>query len=144
MSEDSGASLPPYVLDVSVIAAIARDDYDVMTLVQHLDARGRPLVIPVLAMTAAALDMRTDDTEAILHGLEQLGGAAVASLEDAEQAVKLATVIARTDLDPWDAHVAMVADTEVCSILTADAGKWRPHLSELAEPLHIIEIAEPE
>jgi hypothetical protein len=33
-----------------------------------------------------------------------------AALRDAEQAVRLAAVIARTGLDPWDAHVAAVAD----------------------------------
>ena len=31
-----------------------------MTLVQELDARGRPLVIPALAVTGASLDIRSD------------------------------------------------------------------------------------
>ena len=63
---------------------------------------------------------------------------------DAEQAVRLAAVIARTELDPWDAHVAAVADASVCPILTLDAGKWRQHSGDLREPLHIIEIADPD
>jgi len=56
----------------------------------------------------------------------------------------LAAVIARTGLDPWDAHVAAVADASVCPILTLDAGKWRQHSGDLDEPLHIIEIADPD
>jgi predicted nucleic acid-binding protein len=131
------------VLDVSVLVGVARDDHGVMSLIQRLDAAGRPLVIPVLAMTAGSLDIRSDDTEALLHGLEQLGNAMTASLQDAEQAVRLAEVIARTGLDLWDSHVAAVADAAVCPVLTLDGEKWRQHTSDLDEPLHIIEIANP-
>jgi hypothetical protein len=88
VSEDSGAVPAPYVLDVSVLTAITRGDYGIMTFIQQLDASGQPLVIPVLAMTGAALDLRSDDTEAILHGLERLGNAMVAPLRDGEQAAR--------------------------------------------------------
>jgi hypothetical protein len=84
-----------------------------MTFVQELDASGRPLVLPVLALTGASLDVRTEDADDLLEGLERLGNAEVAPLRDAEQAARLAAVIARTGLDPWDAHVAAVADTAV-------------------------------
>ncbi|MGH3418125.1 MAG: hypothetical protein ACRDOD_00800 [Streptosporangiaceae bacterium] len=144
MSEDSGATPAPYVLDVSVLTEVTRGDYGIMTFIQQLDASGQPLVIPVLAMTGATLDLRSEDTEAILHGLERLGNAMVAPLRDAEQAARLAVVIVATGLDPWDAHVAAVADAAVCPVLTLDAGKWRGHLSDLTEPLHIIEIADPD
>jgi hypothetical protein len=115
-----------------------------MSLIQHLDALGRPLVVSVLAMTAASLDMRTDDTEPLLHGITQLGNAMTAPLADAEQAVALADVISRTGLDPWDAHVAAIADASVCPILTLDGAKLRPHLNDLDEPLHIIEVTDPD
>lgn len=144
MSEDGGAAPAPYVLDVSVLTAITRGDYGIMTFIQQLDASGQPLVIPVLAMTGATLDLRSDDTEAILHGLERLGNAMVAPLRDAEQAARLAAVIAATGLDPWDAHVAAVADASVCPVLTPDAAKWREHAGDLDEPLHVIEIADPD
>jgi hypothetical protein len=101
-------------------------------------------VIPALAIVAASLDLRSDDTEAILHGLERLGSAMIAPLRDAEQAVRLAAVIARTGLDPWDAHVAAVADAAVCPVLTLDAARWREHAADLDEPLHFIEIADPD
>ncbi len=143
MSEDSGAAPAPYVLDVSVLTAITRGDYGIMTFIQGLDASGQPLVIPALAIVAASLDLRSDDTEAILHGLERLGTVMIAPLRDAEQAVRLAAVIARTGLDPWDAHVAAVADAAVCPILTLDAAMWREHAADLDEPLHVIEIADP-
>jgi len=144
VSEDSGAAPAPYVLDVSVLTAITRGDYGIMTFIQGLDASGQPLVIPALAIVAASLDLRSDDTEAILHGLERLGSAMIAPLRDAEQAVRLAAVIARTGLDPWDAHVAAVADAAVCPILTLDAAGWREHAADLDEPLHFIEIADPD
>ena len=143
MSEDSGATSPPYIVDLSVAVAVARFDASVMTLIQGYDARGQPLVIPVLALTGASLDVRTEDADDLLEGLERLGNADVAPLRDAEQAARLAAVIARTGLDPWDAHVAAVADAAICPILTLDAAKWLQHSGDLDEPLHVIEIADP-
>jgi predicted nucleic acid-binding protein len=115
-----------------------------MTLLQGYEADGQPLILPVLAVTAASLDMRSEDAEAILHGLERLENAMAAPVRDAEQAVRLATVIARTQLDSYDAHVAAVADAAVCPILTLDPAKWRGHASDLDEPLHFVEIADPD
>ncbi len=51
MSQDSGATAPLYILDLSVALAVARFDASVMTLIQGYDARGQSLVIPVLALT---------------------------------------------------------------------------------------------
>ena len=106
MSEDGGARPAPLILDASVLIEAARGDAGVMTLLQGYDADGQPLIIPVLAVTAASLDTRSDDAESILHGLERLENAMAAPVRDAEQAVRLADVIARTGLGPWDAHVA--------------------------------------
>ncbi len=144
MSEGGSPVPAPWVLDVSVLVAVARADTRIMTLVQELDARGRPLIIPALAVTGASLDMRGDEAAELLEGLERLENALVAPLRDAEQATRLAAVIARTDLDPWDAHVAAVADASVCPILTLDAAKWRRHAGDLDDPLHFIEITDPE
>ncbi len=144
MSEESGATPAPWVLDASVLTEVARGDARTVTLVQELDARGRPLVIPAMAVTGASLDIRSDEAAELLEGLGRLGNAMTAALLDAEQAVRLAAIIARTELDPWDAHVAAVADASVCPILTLDAGKWRQHSGDLDEPLHIIEIADPD
>jgi hypothetical protein len=55
------------------------------------------------------LDVRSDEADELLDGLELLGNAEIAPLKGAEQAARLA-VIAGTGLDPWDAHVAAVAD----------------------------------
>jgi hypothetical protein len=63
---------------------------------------------------------------------------------DASVLTEVARGDARTELDPWDADVAAVADASVCPILTLDAGKWRQHSGDLDEPLHIIEIADPD
>jgi predicted nucleic acid-binding protein len=144
VSDDEGFRLAPLVLDASVLIEAARGDAGVMTLIQGFDADGQPLIIPVLAVTAASLDTRSEDAEAILHGLERLENAMAAAVRDAEQAVRLADVIARTGLDPWDAHVAAVADAAICPILTLDAAKWREHAGDLDEPLHFVEIADPD
>ena len=143
MSDDGGATPAPLILDVSVLIAIARGDAAVMTLIQDYDATGQPLVVPVLAITAASADMRSEEAADLLGGLELFENITIAPLQGAEQAVTLAAVIARTGLDPWDAHVAAVADAAICPILTLDAGKWREHSEDLDEPLHIIEIADP-
>lgn len=143
MSEDGGAALPPYVLDVSVLAEVARGDRGTMILLQELDSRGRPLILPVLAVTGASLDMRGDEAGELLEGTGRLGNALTAPVRDAEQALTLAAVISKTGLDPWDAHVAAVADTSVCAILTLNGAKWRQHARDLDEPLHFVEIADP-
>ena len=88
--------------------------------------------------------MPGDEASELLEGLERLEGALVAPLRDAEQAIRLATVIARTGLDPWDAHVAAIADASVCPILTLDAAKWREHAGDLDDPLHFIEVDDPD
>ena len=144
MTEDTGAASTPYVLDVSILVAVARADADVTRLVLALDGRGRPLVIPVLAITAASLDARTEDGDVALMGLERLENTMIAPLRDADQAARLAAVIAKTGLETCDAHVAAVADASVCPILTLDAQKWREHATALDEPLHIIEITDPD
>jgi predicted nucleic acid-binding protein len=144
VSEGEGARPAPLILDASVLIEAARGDAGIMTLIQGYDADGQPLIIPVLAVTAAALDVRSEDAEAILHGLERLENAMAAPVRDTEQAVRLAAVIARTGLDPYDAHVAVVADAAVCPILTLDAAKWRGHAGDLDERLHFVEIADPD
>ena len=134
MSEDAPAVPTPWVLDSSVLVEVARGDTGTMTFIQELDARGRPLVIPALAVTGASLDMRSGEAAELLEGLERLKNAMTAALRDAEQAVRLAAVIASTGLDPWDAHVAAVADAAVCPILTLNGAKWREHAADLAPP----------
>lgn len=143
-AEDTGFRPAPLVLDVSVLIEAARGDAGIMTLLQGFDAEGQPLVVPVLAVTAAALDTRSEDAEAILHGLERLENVVAAPVRDVEQAVRLAAVIARTQLDSYDAHVAAVADAAVCPILTLNAAKWQNHARDLDEPLHAVEITDPD
>ena len=86
MSDDEGFRPAPLVLDASVLIEAVRGDAGVMTLLQGYDADGQPLILPVLAVTAASLDMRSEDAEAILHGLERLENAMAAPVRDAEQA----------------------------------------------------------
>ena len=134
----------PLVLDTSVITEVARGDSDMIIFIQQYDAREQALVIPALAITGASLDARGEDSEELLGGLELLDNVTIAPLRGAEQAARLAEVIARTELDPWDSHVAAVADASICPILTLNAAKWRQPSATLDEPLHIVEIAGPE
>jgi hypothetical protein len=55
VSEDSGAVPVPYVLATSVLIEVARADIRIMLLLQNLDASGRPLILPVLAVTGASI-----------------------------------------------------------------------------------------
>lgn len=140
----STPSRTPLILDTSVLTAIARGDADIIALVQEYDARGQPIVIPALAMAGASLDTRSEEGDDLLAGLELLGVVTVAPLSGAEQAARLAHVIARTGLDPWDAHVAAIADVAICPILTLNAATWQRPSADLDDPLHVIEIADPD
>jgi predicted nucleic acid-binding protein len=140
----SDAPTIPVVLDTGVLIEIARGDLDLIKFILHYDARGQAMVMPTLAVAAASLDSRSEESADLLTGLELLAGMTVAPLSGVGQAAKLADVIARTDLDPWDAHVAAVADAATCPILTLDGGKWRGASAELDQPLHVMEIADPD
>jgi predicted nucleic acid-binding protein len=129
---------------MSVLVAVARGDLDIMALIQGYDAEGQPLVVPVLAVTAAAADMPGEEAADLLGGMELFGNIEIAPLQGIEQAARLAVVMSRTGLDPWDAHVAAVADAAACRILTLDAAKWRQHAGDLDDPLHFIEITDPD
>jgi predicted nucleic acid-binding protein len=133
----------PLILDTSVLSAIARGDSDIIGLMQAYDSRAQPLVIPALATAGASLDTRSDEADDLLAGLELLDHATPAPLRGAEQAVRLAAIITRTSLDPWDAHTAAVADAAICPVLTLNPGKWREPVAALDAPLHIIEISDP-
>jgi hypothetical protein len=87
-------------------AAVARGDADIIALVQEYDARGQPIVIPALALAGASLDTRSEEGDDLLAGLELLKAVTVAPLSGAEQVARLAHLVARTGLDPWDAHFA--------------------------------------
>lgn len=139
---NDGKAATPYILDMSVLVAIARADTRIMIFAQELDAQGHPVVLPALAVTGALLDMRGEDAAELIEGTGMLGHAMIAPVADAEQAIELAAVIARTGLDPYDAHVAAVANVVECPIVTLDAAKWREH--DLDEPLQVIEISDPE
>jgi predicted nucleic acid-binding protein len=139
----SDAPTIPLVLDTGVLIEIARGDPDLIKFILHYDASGQAMVMPALAVAAASLGTRSEDAADLLSGLGLLAAMTVAPLSGVDQAVKLADVIARTDLDPWDAHVAAVADAAICPILTLHGGKWRGASAELDQPLHVMEIADP-
>jgi hypothetical protein len=134
----------PLILDTGVLTAVARGDADIIALVQEYDARGQPIVIPALALAGASLDTRSEEGDDLLAGLELLEVVTVAPLSGAEQAARLAHLVARIGLDPWDAHVAAIADVAICPILTLNAAKWQRPSADLDDPLHIIEIADPD
>ncbi len=137
------AAAPPFVLDTSVVTAATRGDPDIIGLVREYAARGQLLVIPAMAIAGASLDARGEEADDLLGGLELLDNVTIAPLRGTEQAARLADIIARTGLDPWDAHVAAVADVAIYPILTRDATKWRQPSADLDEPSYIIEISDP-
>jgi len=134
----------PLILDITVLSDLARGDADTIRLIQGYDARGQPMVVPTLAITWALLDAYTADAVDAIRGLTRLTEVTVAPLKDAKQASSLAMVIATTGLDAGDAHVAAVADAAICPILTREAARWQQPSAALDNPLHIIEIADPD
>jgi len=134
----------PYLLDMSVLTEIARGDSDLIGLVQRYDAQKQPLVIPALAITGASLDVRSEEGDDLLGGLDLFDQVTIAPLAGTDQALALASMISRTGLTPWDAHVAAIADVAVLPILTLDRAKWEEPSRILDEPLHIREIADPD
>ncbi len=138
------ATAPPFVFDTSVVTAVACGDSDIIALLQGYDARGQLLVVPALVIAGASLDARSEEADDLLGGLELLENVTIAPLRGTEQAGRLADIIARTGLDPWDAHAAAIADVAISPILSLDAGKWRQPSADLDEPLSIIEITDPE
>jgi hypothetical protein len=67
VSEGGNPVPPPYVLDLSILTAVARGDAGVTGLLLILDRRGQPLVLPVLAVLQASLDTRTADGDRALR-----------------------------------------------------------------------------
>ena len=51
----------PHHVPGTRVCGIARADPEATYLLIALDARGRPLIIPVLAVTMASIDVRTED-----------------------------------------------------------------------------------
>jgi hypothetical protein len=135
----------PYVLDTSVLADVARGDADLIGLLQGFDQAGQPLVVPVLAAAGALVDnCGAPDAQALLSGLAAFGGTIVAPLDGIAQAAKLIDMMSTTGLDVYDAHAAAIADVSICPILTLHAHKWRERSSALDNPLHVIEISDPD
>ena len=139
----SEVTAPPFVLDTRVVTAVARGDPDIIGLIQGYDARGQLLVVPALAIAGAVLEVCGEEADDLLGGLELLDNLTIAPLRGTEQAARLADIIARTGLDPWDAHAAAIADVAIYPILTLDAAIWRQPSADLDEPLHIVEISDP-
>jgi predicted nucleic acid-binding protein len=139
----SDGTATPLILDTSVLTAVARADSDIISLIQGYDARSQPMVIPALAVAGASLDARREEADDLLGGLELLDKVTIAPLSGTEQAARLAGTIARTGLDPWDAHAAAIADVAICPILTLNVVKWQQPAAALDEPLHVIEIRDP-
>ncbi|MEN3541163.1 hypothetical protein AAH991_39040 [Microbispora sp. ZYX-F-249] len=135
----------PYILDTSVLADVARGDADLIGLLQDFDRARQPLIVPALAAAGALLDGRgTPDAQALLAGLAAFEHAIVAPLDGIAQSAKLVDTMSITGLDIYDAHAAAIADVSVCPILTLDGDKWQQPSRALDNPLHVIEIADPD
>lgn len=134
----------PYVLDDLTLSEIARGDADLIRLLLSYDASGQALIVPVLAAAAAYESCPTMDAADSLRGLPDLDHAMPAAVGDVSQALRLMEIAGKTGLNLCAAQVASVADASICPILTLDADRWRRASASLPDPLHVIEIAEPD
>jgi hypothetical protein len=101
------------------------------------------MVLSTLATTWTLVETPSVQAVDAMRGLAALERVTVAPLRDSEQAILLANMMTTTALNVWDGHVAAIADTSICPILTYDAARWRDASSALDEPLPVIEIADP-
>lgn len=136
--------LTPYILDVGVLTEIARGDADLIGLMRDYDRAGQPLVVSAPAAVGALLAARGDEADDLLAGLTSFQNAQVAQLDGIEQAALLSAVITRTGLDPWNAHVAAIADLATCPVLTLDRTPWQAASHAMDDPLYFIVIADPQ
>ncbi|MEQ4718858.1 hypothetical protein [Nonomuraea sp. B19D2] len=136
--------MPPLILDTGFLAELARGDSDLMEMVARFDAEGQSMVMSVLAITGASLDCGTKEATDLLLGIATLPQITVAGAREPEHGTTLASVINRTGLDWGDAHVAAIADASVCPVLTLNKLHWDKATHAFDEPLHIVEIANPE
>ncbi|MBG0833362.1 hypothetical protein HS041_37300 [Planomonospora sp. ID67723] len=136
-------TLPPLILDTGILIELARGDLDTMEMVARFDSENQPMVMSVLSITGASLDSRSKDAGDLLLGITTLDQITVAGPHEPDHGVALATAINRTGLDPWDAHVAALANASICPVLTLDKLRWEQAARAFDEPLHIIEIADP-
>ncbi|MFB9253904.1 hypothetical protein ACFFWE_37235 [Sphaerisporangium melleum] len=133
----------PLAFDTTFLSEVVRGYPDLINIVRRFDAEKQPMVIPALAIVGASLDSRSSEAADALYGMALLESVEIAPLAGPKQGIALAEVIARTDLEPWDAHVAAVAIAAICPILTLKAARWEEPARSLGEPLYICEIADP-
>lgn len=137
-------TLPPLILDTGILIELARGDSNLMEMVARFDAEGQPMVLSVLALSAASVDAGSKDSADLLLGIATMQQITVAGLREPDHGVALASAITCTGLDWGDAHVAAIADASVCPVLTLNKHHWEQAAHCFDHPLHIIEIADPE
>ncbi|WP_214103926.1 hypothetical protein [Acrocarpospora catenulata] len=135
-------TLPPLILDTGMLSELARGDLDLMELVARLDEQGQPMVVSTLAVTGATLFAGKVNADLLL-GICTMDSVTVAGTTTPEHGLALAEAINRTGLEPWDAHVAALADASICPVFTLDRARWEHPARAFDDPLYIIEITEP-
>ncbi|MGP4104559.1 hypothetical protein [Nonomuraea sp. KM90] len=136
-------TLQPLILDTGVLVELARGDLNLMEMVARWDEHGQAMVMSVVAVASAARDSGSKDATDLLLGIATMDQITVAGLPEPEHGIALASVLGGTELDWGDAHVAALADTSLCPILTLDGSHWAPAIRAFEEPLHVIEIPDP-
>ncbi|MCF6476940.1 hypothetical protein FAF44_52845, partial [Nonomuraea sp. MG754425] len=132
-------TLPPLILDTGVLVELARGDLNLMEMVTRWDEQGQPMVMSVRAVATAARNADSRDVTDLLLGIATMDQITVAGLRETEHGIALASMLERTDLDWGDAHVAALADTSVCPILTLECSHWTTRTAAVRafdEPLH--------
>ena len=143
MSEGGNPVPPPYVLDLSILTAVARGDTGVTGLLLIFDGRGQPLVLPVLAVLQASLDTRTADADRALRGVVAW---------NMPSSLRCETPFRPQGL-PGDLQDRPGSGGRACGVRRRcfdlphphhGRGKWREHAGKLDKPLNFVEYAEPD
>ncbi|MEV4380043.1 hypothetical protein [Streptosporangium sp. NPDC049644] len=135
-------TIPPLILDKTVLGELTRGDTALINLIQIFDAGEQPMIIPTLAITGVMLDNKSPEAADALLGLSLMAGVTVASLDGPEESIALADMAGRTGLDVWDAQAATEALVRIGAILTLDASRWEEPRRHIEEHLQVIEISD--
>ncbi|RJL23224.1 hypothetical protein [Bailinhaonella thermotolerans] len=147
MPADPAAAEPGYVLDAALLCEIARGDADIIALVQALDAAQVPMTVPLLAVTAAAVDVDGHpEMMAVVRGVCRLDTAWLGGILAFDDAAELAAAKSAVGdaLDTWwDVQALELALIQRRPILTTSATLWRDAVRTVGgRTLIVVEVAE--
>ena len=135
-----------YVIDDSVLVALAQGNNDAANVIASLDAAETRMAVPAVTLATAQAELSPDQI-AILNGVvENLEHLRLDQLADVQHATELSRTLywfanPRTDISA--AHAATVAKRFDWWILTLDTQRWDQVTAELPWRVDLVTLDDP-